>query len=265
MLIWFIQWESLRKKKPLHYFPLTLISKCTKWNLRGTYLNFFFPGQHGLGTPRGSRLRGDYGNGYTGPKTVFFFKLTGLESLKLAFLQFHLKFNSAALWINQLQTHEEHLQFKGWDIFCYFVLHMVGAFVAFQHAIKTNPRLYPGVCGGPQGLLWLVHNKHLMTGLTGPSLVFFPRDPQCWGRGETFEGNIEVEGKQTHCIPRGKSLSVLLYLPTKKKKKKKTPKQWFAWRHCPLQHTLAALAKLSGCQNQPGLSKNHDNSLFLRS
>ena len=30
-------------------------------------------------------------------------------------------------------------------------------------------------------------------------------------------------------------------------------------------HTLAALANLSGCQNQPALSKNHDNSLFLRS
>ena len=32
----------------------------------------------------------------------------------------------------------------------------------------------------------------------------------------------------------------------------------------PLQ-TLAALAKLSGCQNQPVLSTNHDSSLFLRS
>ena len=30
-------------------------------------------------------------------------------------------------------------------------------------------------------------------------------------------------------------------------------------------HTLAALAKLSGCQNQPVLSKSHDNNLFLRS
>ena len=28
-------------------------------------------------------------------------------------------------------------------------------------------------------------------------------------------------------------------------------------------HTLAALANLSGCQNQPVLSKNHDNSLFF--
>ena len=27
-------------------------------------------------------------------------------------------------------------------------------------------------------------------------------------------GNIEVEGKQTHCFPWDQSLSVLLYLPT---------------------------------------------------
>ena len=28
--------------------------------------------------------------------------------------------------------------------------------------------------------------------------------------------NIEVDGKQTHCFPRGQSLSVLLYLSTQK-------------------------------------------------
>ena len=41
----------------------------------------------------------------------------------------------------------------------------------------------------------------------------------------------------------------------------KSPKKIISLR--PL-HALAALAKLSGCQNQPVLSKNHDNSLFLR-
>ena len=43
--------------------------------------------------------------------------MTGLESLKLAFLKFNLKFNSASSGIIKLQTHQEHLQLpQGWRI-----------------------------------------------------------------------------------------------------------------------------------------------------
>ena len=57
-----------------------------------------------------------------------------------------------------------------------------------------------------------VINKHLMTGPKGNSEFCFPETLNV-PRGEA-EGNIEVEGKKTHCFPRGQSLSVLLYLPT---------------------------------------------------
>jgi len=53
-----------------------------------------------------------------------------------------------------------------------------------------------------------------MTGPKGNSQFFFPENLSI-PRGEA-EGNIEVEGKQTHCFPRSQSLSVLLYFPTQK-------------------------------------------------
>ena len=80
-------------------------------------------------------------------------------------------------------------------------------------------------------------NKHLMTGHKGNSEFCFPETLNV-SRGEA-EGNIEVDSKI-----------------------EKAPKKVICLR--PL-HTLAALAKLSGCQNPPVLSKSHDNSLFLRS
>ena len=55
-------------------------------------------------------------------------------------------------------------------------------------------------------------NTHLMTGPEGNSEFCFPETLNV-PRGEA-EGNIEVEGKQTHCFPWDQSLSVLLYLPT---------------------------------------------------
>ena len=63
--------------------------------------------------------------------------------------------------------------------------------------------------------------------------------------------NIEVEGGFV-IPPRGFCYTSRL------KNRKSSEKRLFA-------HTLAALAKLSGCQNQPVLSKNQDNSLFFRS
>ena len=43
-----------KSKKKFHYFPLTVISKCREWHLRGTYLNFFpgatFPGSPPMGS-----------------------------------------------------------------------------------------------------------------------------------------------------------------------------------------------------------------------
>ena len=77
-------------------------------------------------------------------------------------------------------------------------------------------------------------------------------------RGEA-EGNIEVEGKQNSLFPEG---SVKCFAIPPDSKIEKAPTKIICLR--PL-HTLAALAKLSGCQNQPVLSKSHDNSLFLRS
>ena len=59
-----------------------------------------------------------------------------------------------------------------------------------------------------------LNNKHLMTGHKGNSEFCFPETFNV-PRGEA-EGNIEVEGKQNYCFPRGQSLSVLLYLPTQK-------------------------------------------------
>ena len=72
------------------------------------------------------------------------------------------------------------------------------------------------------------------------------------------EGNIEVEGKQNSLFPEGPVIKCFV-IP---QKIEKAPKKNICLR--PL-YTLAALAKLSGCQSQPVLSKNHDNSLFLHS
>ena len=78
-------------------------------------------------------------------------------------------------------------------------------------------------------------------------------------RGEA-EGNIEVEGKQNSLFPEGLVIKCFVIPPDSKIEKAPTKIICLS----PL-HTLAALAKLNGCQNQPVLSKNHDNSLFLHS
>ena len=101
-------------------------------------------------------------------------------------------------------------------------------------------------------------NKHLMTRHQGNSEFDSPRRsmfPEAKSRG-----TLRSSGNKTHCFSKGQSLSVLLYLPTQKQKKLR--KKFICLR--PL-HTLAALAKLSGCRKQPVLSKNNDNSLFPRS
>ena len=97
-----------------------------------------------------------------------------------------------------------------------------------------------------------------MTGPSGNSEFCFPETlnvPQ----GED-EGNIEVEGKQNSLFSEGPVIKCFV-IPLDSKIEK-APKKIICLR--PL-HTLAALAKLSGSQNQPVLSKSHDNSLFLRS
>ena len=72
--------------------------------------------------------------------------------------------------------------------------------------------------------------------------------------------NIEVEGKQNSLFPEGPVIKSFVTPP--KSKIEKAPKKIICLRRL---RTLAALAKLSGCQNQRVLSKSHDNSLFLRS
>ena len=73
-------------------------------------------------------------------------------------------------------------------------------------------------------------------------------------------GTLRSRGNETHCFPEGPVIKCFVIPPNSKMEK--APKKIICLR--PL-HTLAALAKLSGCQNQPVLSKSHDNSLFLRS
>ena len=100
--------------------------------------------------------------------------------------------------------------------------------------------------------------KHLMTGHKGSSEFCYPETLNV-PRGEA-EGKIEVEEKQNSLFPEGPVIKCFLIPPDSKIEK--APKKVICLR--PL-HTLAALAKLSGCQNQPVVSKSHDNSLFLRS
>ena len=91
--------------------------------------------------------------------------------------------------------------------------------------------------------------KHLMTDHKGNSEFCFPE-----------KLNIEVEGKQNSLFPEGPVIKCFVIPPDSKIEK--APKKIICLR--PLQ-TLATFANLSGCQNQPVLSKRHDNSLFLRS
>ena len=88
-----------------------------------------------------------------------------------------------------------------------------------------------------------------MTGHKGNSEFCFPE--MLIGNN----GNIEVEGKQNSPFPEGPVIKCFVIPPDSKIEK--APKKIICLR--PL-HTLAALAKLSGCQNQPVLSKSHDNS-----
>ena len=99
-----------------------------------------------------------------------------------------------------------------------------------------------------------------MAGHKGNSEFCFPETLNV-PRSET-EGNIEVEGKQNSLFPVGPVIKCFVIPPDSKIEKAPKKKKMICLT--PL-HTLAALSKLSGCQNQPILSKNHDNSLFLRS
>ena len=92
-----------------------------------------------------------------------------------------------------------------------------------------------------------------MTGHKGNSEFCFSKKLNV-PRGEA-EGNIEVEGKQNLLFPEGSVIKCFV-IPLDSKIEK-APKKIICLR--PL-HTLAALAKWSGCQNQPVLSKSHDKS-----
>ena len=78
------------------------------------------------------------------------------------------------------------------------------------------------------------------------------------------KGNSEFCFPKKFNVPRGEAEGSVIkcFVIPPDSKIEKAPKNIICLR--PL-HTLAALAKLSGCQNQPVLSKSHDNSLFLRS
>ena len=125
----FLRWSyfySMRKsKKKTPLFSIDCDLKMQGMAFRDTYPKFFC-GAACHRTSLEAHSCGDHRHGYARPKTVFLL-LSGLESLKLTFLKFNVKFNSAALWVIQLQTHQEHLQLhQGWGIFCYFLPRMVG-------------------------------------------------------------------------------------------------------------------------------------------
>ena len=71
----FLRWPyvySMRKsKKELLYFPSTVISKCRKWHLTGTYLSFF-PGVACPRIPLEVHTCSNHGQNYARPKTAFF-------------------------------------------------------------------------------------------------------------------------------------------------------------------------------------------------
>ena len=117
-------------------------SKCRKWHLRGTYLKFF-PGAAYPRTSPEAHVCNNHGHGYTGPKTAFLIKLTGLEPLKLAFLKFNFKFNSPALCFIQLQTGTSSVA-PGVGHFLLFPAPYGEAFVAFCTLLKLIPTYISG-------------------------------------------------------------------------------------------------------------------------
>ena len=90
-----------------------------------------------------------------------------------------------------------------------------------------------------------------MTGHKGNSEFCFPETLNV-PRGEA-EGNIEVEGKQNSLFTEGPVIKCFVIPPDSKIEK--APEKIICLR--PL-YTLAALEKLSDCQNQTVLSKSHD-------
>ena len=68
-----------------------------------------------------------------------------------------------------------------------------------------------------------------------------------------------LEGKQNSLFPKGPVIKCFV-IPADSEIEKKNPKNMIC--STPL-HTLAALAKLSGWQNQPVLSKNHKKQYFF--
>ena len=110
-----------------------MISKCRKWHLRGT----------------------DHEHGYAGPKTAIF------RWQELAFLKFNLKFNSVALWIIQLQTHQEHLQLPQGGAVSALSCPAWWGICHFLRAVKTNPHLYPGVGWVGVYFDWCINELHV--------------------------------------------------------------------------------------------------------
>ena len=80
------------------------------------------------------------------------------------------------------------------------------------------------------------------------------------GNSEFCRGEHRGRGETKLTVSRGAIHYEFCYTSRLKNRKNSEENICFT----PL-HTLAALAKLSGCQNQAVLWKNHDNNLFLRS
>ena len=139
--------------------------------------------------------------------------------MKLAFLKFNLKFNSAALGIIKLQTHQEHLQLpQGWGIahfadmvaiLNFIVLNIyygmlrgqINMYLPPEHPNnkiqKWSPHLRNGLCSAISCPAWWGICRLLHTMKTNPYLHVYPK---VRGVGVYFDWCImasEVEQRPT--------------------------------------------------------------------
>ena len=95
-------------------------------------------------TPLEVHTFGDRGYGYTGPKTAFL-KLTGLESLKVAFLKFNFKLIPAPCELFNHKLIRNIFSCLRGRAFSAISCPAWWGIRLFLRDIKTNPHLYPGV------------------------------------------------------------------------------------------------------------------------
>ena len=119
----FIQWESLKK---IHYFPSTVISKCRKWHLRGTYLKFFSRGSMPPNLPRGSHLQQSWARLCWAENSLLLVVRAGISETGIL----KIKFKILTLPPCELFNYKL-IRPQGLGIYCYFLPRMVGELSLF--------------------------------------------------------------------------------------------------------------------------------------